>query len=47
MVLSRNCGEFVTAAESNGRIEPVCSECPEYGGTSFEHNGSGRIVETG
>ena len=45
--MCRSCGEFVPAVGSGETLEPIHSECLECGGTSFKHNGSGRIVDAG
>ena len=41
----RACGDVGTAVPSDEPYEPLVSACPECGGTSFEHVGSGQIVE--
>ena len=47
LLMCRDCGEFVTSTPVDGGFEPSStSACPECGGTSFLHNGSGELVET-
>ena len=40
-----SCDRLIQAIESEGTFEPCISECPECGGTSFNHSGTGEIID--
>ena len=46
-VMCRSCGDFSTAVASDEGYVPIASACPACDGTSFEHTGTGHVVETG
>lgn len=46
MVMCLECGEFVTATKDEGNWVPQSDECPNCGGTKFEHNGTDTVIRT-